>query len=148
MPAPDPHTVDVAVKGFTWSAAFSGATFVTILTGIGMLFKSGGVEAFKEWNRARKERRDEDRTEEVTLTQRLDALEVRASTAERRLGFVLTACTTLLAALEEVEPDNPALRQARTQLAMASGKLANEDPFGDMLVRLGQIPPVDRSTPQ
>lgn len=148
MSVPDPATVPVAVHGFTWSAAAGWSTFVAIIGGIALALRNIGPMTTKLAeliiNRGDK-LRAEDREEELTLTQRLDALEKRASTAERRLGFVTSACTTLLSALELVEPNNPALKQARDQLAMAAGRGASEDAFADMLAQLGRIPPVDRN---
>lgn len=143
VPNPDPQAVAVAVKGLSVGGAGSWATFLAVMGAIGMLFRAGLIDALKEWNRSRKEKRDEDREDEVGLTARVEAVEKRAATAERRLGFVMSACTTLLTALEQAEPHNPALVHARNQLALAAG--TSEDPFADMFKKLGEIPPVDRS---
>lgn len=145
---PDPHTVDVAVKGFTWSAAFSGATFITILTAIGMLFKSGGVDAFKEWNRARKEKRDEDKADEMGDAKRIAELSDRMTRMQGAFAFLANAVTTAIDGLGYEDPrtrDATAAR-ARELVAMAVSTLGNEDPYVKALDRVASVPPVDRST--
>lgn len=147
MPNPvDPHTVDVAVKGFTWSAAFSGATFVTILTAIGMLFRSGGVDAFKEWNRARKERRDEDREDEMGDRKQLSELSERMTRMSGAFAFLANAVTT---AIDGLGNDDQAAREvtasrARELVALAVSTLGNEDPFIKALDRVASVVPVTR----
>lgn len=145
--AVDSHTVDVAVKGFTWSAAFSGATFVTILGAIGMLFKSGGVDAFKEWNRARKERRDEDREEELGDAKKIADLTDRMTRMSGAFAFLANAVTLAVNGLatEDHAAREMTAQQARELVAMAVSTLGHEDPFAPALGRLGKIPPVDRS---
>jgi len=142
----DPHTVDVAVKGFTWSAAFSGATFVTILTAIGMLFRSGGVDAFKEWNRARKERRDEDREDEMGDRKQLSELSERMTRMSGAFAFLANAVTT---AIDGLGNDDQAAREvtasrARELVALAVSTLGNEDPFIKALDRVASVVPVTR----
>lgn len=144
---PDPQTVDVAVKGFTWSAAFSGATFVTILTAIAMLFRSGGVEAFKEWNRARKEKRDEDRGEELSDKKQIAELSDRVTRMSGAFAFMATAITTAVNALASDDPRTraEAASQTRELVAMAVSTLGNEDPYVKALDRVASVPPIDRS---
>jgi hypothetical protein len=143
---PAANAVDVTVKGFTWAAAGTWSLFAVVSTFIlGLIRAIGPLEMAKAIWARKSQLRDEAREDGLSLTDRMDALETRASTAERRLNFVASACTTLLSALEAVDPDNPALGQARSQLAMASGKEVATDPFADMLERLAKVPPVIRN---
>lgn len=141
----DPAAVPVSVPGFTWAAAAGWSTFLALIGGIGLLVKNAGPFTTKlvelVFNRADK-LRGEKRTEEMTLTDRVEAIEKRASTAERRLGFVMSACTTLIEALEGLDKEHAGLKTARAQLRMAVAANTDVDPFEDLLNQLGGLPAV------
>lgn len=142
---PDPDAVPVAVQGFTWSAAAGWSTFLAIIGAIGVFvtratpFMTKIIELV--FNRAEKVR-GEKRTDEMSLTDRVEAIEKRASTAERRLGFVMSACTTLIEALEGLDKEHAGLKTARAQLRMAVAANTEVDPFEDLLQQLGGLPVV------
>lgn len=139
--------IPVAVKGFTWGAAGSWATFVAIVGAIGAFLKSGGVDAFKEWNRSRKERRDEDRDEELTDKKQLAELQARMTRMQGAFAFMATAITTAVNALSSDDPRtrSEAASQTRELVAMAVSTLGNEDPYVKALDRVASVPPVNRN---
>jgi hypothetical protein len=141
----DPSAVPVAVKGFTWGAAAGWSTFLAVVAGIAMAMRNAGPFMTKMveliLNRGDKIR-GEKREEELSLTDRVEAIEKRASTAERRLGFVMSACTTLIEALEGLDKDHAGLKTARAQLRMAVAANTEVDPFEDLLNQLGGLPSI------
>lgn len=138
----DPSTaVPVAVKGFTWGAAGSWATFLAVIGAIGAFLKGGGVDAFKEWNRVRKERRDEDRAEEMGERAEITALNERMSRMQGALTFLANAVTTSVDALASDDAGTRTRAAVRTRelVAMAVSTLGADDPFKPALDRLANV---------
>ena len=133
--------------GFTWSAAGSWATFLAILGAIGAFLRSGGVDAFKEWNRSRKERRDEDREDEMTDKKAMAELQARMTRMQGAFAFLANAVTNAVNALASDDPRTraDAASQSRELVAMAVSTLGNEDPYVKALDRVASVPPVNRS---
>lgn len=139
--------VPVAVKGFTWGAAGSWATFLAVIGAIGAFLRGGGVDAFKEWNRSRKERRDEDRDEELTDKKQLAELQTRMTRMQGAFAFLANAVTVSVNGLSSDDPRTrtEAAAQTRELVAMAVSTLGNEDPYVKALDRVASVPPVNRN---
>lgn len=138
----DPHAVPVAVTGLSLGGAGSWATFIAVLSGIAMLFRAGAVDALKEWNRSRKEKRDEDRDEEVSDKAEIAKLNDRMTRMSGAFAFLANAITVAvngLAAEDQRTRDGSAI-QARELVAMAVSTLGNEDPFVKALDRVAATP--------
>lgn len=99
--------------------------------------RAGLIDALKEWNRSRKEKRDELREDEMADNTRLAAAEKRSAAAEASLVYVSSALSLLIGVVEQLDPNNPVLRQARELVAMAA---SSDDGFGGALKRLAEVP--------
>lgn len=143
----DPSAVPVAVKGFTWGAAGSWATFLAVIGAIGAFLRGGGVDAFKEWNRSRKERRDEEREEELGDKKKLAELNDRMARMQGAFAFLANAVTVAVNGLSSDDPTgrSQAASYSRELIAMAVSTLGNEDPYVKALDRVASIVPTDRS---
>lgn len=147
MNVPDPSVVPVTVKGLTWGAAGSWATFIALVGAIGAFLRGiGGVETLKEWNRSRKERRDEDREEELGDKKQLAELSARMARMQGAFAFLANAVTVAVSSLQSDDPRAraDAATQSRELVAMAVSTLGNEDPYVKALDRVASVPPVDR----
>lgn len=145
---PEPSAVPVAVHGFTWGAAAGWSTFLALMGVIATLMRAGAIDAMKEWNRSRKEKRDEDRVDEVSDKAKIDVLTDRMTRMSGAFAFLANAVTV---AVNGLASDDPRTRerdaqQARELVAMAVSTLGNEDPYVKALDRVASIVPVDRST--
>jgi len=141
----EPSAVPVAVHGFTWGAAAGWSTFLALMGVIATLMRAGAIDGLKEWNRARKEKRDDDRIEEVSDKAQIAVLNDRMTRMSGAFAFLANAITVAvngLAADDQRTRDNSA-GQARELVAMAVSTLGNEDPFVKALDRVASI---NRST--
>ena len=141
----EPSAVPVAVHGFTWGAAACWSTFLALMGVIATLMRAGAIDGLKEWNRARKEKRDDDRIEEVSDKAQIAVLNDRMTRMSGAFAFLANAITVAvngLAADDQRTRDNSA-GQARELVAMAVSTLGNEDPFVKALDRVASI---NRST--
>jgi len=138
--------VPVAVHGFTWAAGGSWALFVGLMGVVATLMRAGAIDGLKEWNRSRKERRDENRDEEVSDKAEIAKLNDRMTRMSGAFAFLANAVTLAVNGLASDDPktrERDAL-QARELVAMAVSTLGNEDPFVKALDRVASV---NRSTP-
>jgi len=134
-------TVPVAVHGFTWAAAAGWSTFVAVMGVIATLMKAGAIDGLKEWNRSRKEKRDEDRSDELSDKAQIAALNDRMTRMSGAFAFLANSVTVAVNGLSSDDPRTraDAASQARELVAMAVSTLGNEDPFVKALDRVASV---------
>jgi uncharacterized membrane protein YccC len=128
--------IPVAVKGFSWGAAGIWSLFILIAGAIaGGLKAIGPARIYEIWTTRDKDLRAEKRVEEMETATRALHAEQRAANAEAKLVYVSNALSLLLGVVESLDPNNPALRQARELVAMA---VDSDDDFAAYLKRMAQ----------